>query len=140
MYLKKNKAQISVEYTIILGFVALMTVPLVLIYMQFTSDTNDEIISNQLFQIGQEIIDTSESVYYLGAPSQTVLKVHIPNKVTNSSIINEKTIIFEMRSKTGIIQVSRPSEINLTGSIPNKPGFYDVTIKAKDEEVEISYE
>ena len=65
------KSQVSVEYMIIMGFATLMTIPLLLIYYTYTSDSSDSVATSQALQIARNIVDSSESVYYLGKPSQT---------------------------------------------------------------------
>ena len=76
-----KKSQISVEYMFIIGFVAVITIPLILIYSDFTQESGDEINSVQIRQVSRSIVDAAESVYYLGEPSQTSIKVNIPDNV-----------------------------------------------------------
>ena len=67
----KKEAQISIEYLMIMGFVTVITIPLIIIYFTFTQESGDEIKSTQILQISKKIIDAAESVYYLGEPSQS---------------------------------------------------------------------
>lgn len=124
----------------IIGFVTLITIPLVIIYIDYTALSNEEIASRQLFNVAQKIADASESVYYLGEPSQTTLRVQIPNQVVAGSINLEREILFRMRSRTGISDIVQSADVNMTGSIPSSQGIYTVTIKAEGGKVKISYE
>ena len=67
------KSQVSVEYMFIMGFATLITIPLLVIYYTYSADTSDSVASSQVLQIARNIVDSSESVYYLGKPSQTTL-------------------------------------------------------------------
>ena len=64
----KKEGQISVEYLVIIGFVTVITIPLIIIYYTFTQQSNDEITSSQISQISKKIVDAAESVYYEGSP------------------------------------------------------------------------
>ena len=134
-----SKAQVSVEYIIIMGFVAVISIPLMVIYYDYTTASNEEIISRQIFQVAQKIVDAAESVYYLGEPSQTTLKVHIPNQIAEATIEQGKEVIFKMRTKTGIADIVQVSSVNITGTLPITQGIHYITIKAEEGKVLVSY-
>ncbi|MBL7055210.1 hypothetical protein ISS05_05635 [Candidatus Woesearchaeota archaeon] len=134
-----SKAQISVEYLMILGFSSVIIIPLILIYYDYTATSNDEIISRQINQIAQKVVDAAESVYYLGEPSQTNLKVHIPNQIAEATIEQERTIVFKMKTKAGISDIVQISSVNLTGSLPITQGIHFITVKAEQGKVTLSY-
>ncbi len=134
-----SKSQVSVEYTIIMGFVAVITVPLIIIYFDYTSISNDEIVSRQLMQVAQKIVDSAESIYYLGEPSQTTVKVHIPDNVYNASIELEREVVFRVKTRNGLSDIIQISNVNITGSLPSTQGIHYITIKAKENKVEFSY-
>ena len=137
--IKTPKAQISVEYAIIMGFVAVISIPLVVIYYDYAAASNEEIMSRQLLNIAQKVVDTSESVYFLGEPSQTTLKVHIPNLVSEAIIEQEREIVFKMRTKTGITDIVQVSSVNITGTLPATQGIHYITVKAEGGKVSVSY-
>lgn len=132
------KSQVSVEYLLIIGFVAVITVPLIILYYRYTSDSSDEIIASQLSQIANKIADAAESVYFLGSPSQTTIKVYIPGQIAGASVDN-KEVLFNITTRSGISQIIQVSSVKLTGNLPIERGAYSITIKARDTDVEISY-
>ncbi len=134
-----SKAQVSVEYAMIMGFIVLITIPLIMIYYDNVASSNEEIVSRQVNQISQKIVDAAETVYYLGEPSQTTLKVHIPAGVTEVTIGQKKEIIFRIRATTGISDIVQVSSVNITGSLPSTQGIYRITLKAQENEVLVSY-
>lgn len=132
------KAQVGVEYLMIMGFVSLMVVPLVVIYFTSVQDSGDEINGRQAINIARKVADAAESVYYLGEPSQTTLKVVIPPNV-QSAVINNTEIIFRMKGKNGISDLVQVSSVNLTGSLPSSNGMHTITVKAESGSVLVSY-
>jgi uncharacterized protein (UPF0333 family) len=134
-----SKAQISVEYALIMGFVVVISIPLVMIYYDYTALSNDEIIAGQVNRIAQKIVDTAETVYYLGEPSQTTLKVYIPHGIAAASIEQEKEVVFKLRGKTGISDIVHISSVNITGTLPTTQGIHRITLKAQQNKVLVSY-
>ena len=137
---KGNKsAQVSVEYMFLIGFVTVITIPLIIIYQSFTQESNDEISSTQINEVAKKIVDAAESVYYLGEPSQTTLKVNIPGNIVLADLSSGYEVVFNVRTKTGSSEIVRNSPINITGSLPVNKGTYTITLKAKSKYVEVSY-
>lgn len=145
MGIRKKEAQISIEYMFLIGFATIITIPLILIYQSFIQESNDEIISSQVIQVAKKVIDAAESVYYLGEPSQTTLKVNIPNNVVavdlerGSLETGYYEFIFNISTKSGIVEIVQNSAVNITGSLPINKGTYTITVKAKSGYVNVSY-
>ena len=135
----KKEAQISVEYLVIIGFVTVITIPLIIIYYTFTQESNDEITSSQISQISKKIVDAAESVYYIGEPSQTSLRINMPDNVLSANLSSGKELVFKVRSGTGNADIVQTTSVNISGSLPTKKGTYVVTIKAMPNYVNASY-
>jgi len=132
-----NKSQVSVEYMFVMGFAALMTIPLLLIYYTYTADSADSVASGQAMQIARKIADSAESVYYLGKPSQTTLKLNFPDKIHSTNLSNRE-VVFRMATQAGTTDIVQISPVNLSGSLPTTEGIHIVTIKAEDGYVQIT--
>lgn len=132
-----NKSQVSVEYMFIMGFAALMTIPLLLIYYTYSSDSIDSVATSQALQIARRIVDASESVYYLGKPSQTTLKLNFPDRI-HSTNLSSKEVVLKMKTKNGLTDVVQISSVNMSGSLPITQGIHIITIKAEDNYVQIA--
>ena len=135
----KKEAQISLEYMILIGFVTVITIPLIIIYYTFTQESGDEINSVQILQIAKKIVDAAESVYYLGEPSQTTLRVNIPNNVVGTNLSTGKEVVFRIKTKAGEVDIGQSSSVNISGSLPINKSTYKITVKAKSNYVEVSY-
>lgn len=135
-----SRAQVSVEYTLIMGFVAAISIPLLIIYFNFSEASSEEINGKQLVNIARKVVDSAESVYYLGEPSQTMIKTHIPTSVQEATIENSKVIIFKLKTSKGVSEIVEVSPVNITGSLPITQGSHNIILKAKEDYVEISYD
>ena len=131
------KSQVSVEYMFIMGFATLITIPLLVIYYTYSVDTSDSVASSQVLQIARNIVDSSESVYYLGKPSQTTLKLNFPDNIKSTNLSNRE-VVFKIKSQYGITEIVQVSAVNMNGSLPTSPGIHVVTLLAQDGYVQIS--
>ena len=132
-----KRAQVSVEYMLIMGFAALITIPLLLIYYTYTSDSGDTVAAGQALQIARSIVDSSESVYYLGKPSQTTLKLNFPSSIQSANLSN-KEVLFKIKMQNGVTDIFQVSSVNLSGSLPTTQGIHIITVKAQDGYVQIT--
>ena len=145
MGIGEKKAQVSVEYMFLIGFATLITIPLIIIYQSFIQDSREEIASVQIIEISKKVIDAAESVYYLGEPSQTTLRVNIPHNIVavdlegGSLETGYYEVIFNISTKSGIVEIVQNSAVNITGSLPINKGTYTITVKAKSDHVNVSY-
>ena len=135
----KKEAQMSVEYMVIIGFVTVITIPLIIIYYTFTQESNDEITSSQISQISKKIVDAAESVYYIGEPSQTILRINMPSNVILANLSSGNEVVFKIRSGTGEADIVQTTSVNISGELPTNMGTYIVTIKAMLDYVNVSY-
>ncbi len=139
MNARKKDGQISVEYMMIIGFVTVITIPLIIIYYNFIQESDAEITSTQISQIARKIVDAAESVYYLGEPSQTTLRINIPNGIVSANLSSGKEVVFRVRSGIRESDIVQTTSVNISGSLPAKKGAYAVTIKAMPDYVNASY-
>jgi len=135
----KKEAQISMEYMLLIGFVTVITIPLIIVYFTFTQQSGDEIRSMQVLEISKKIVDAAESVYYLGEPSQTTLRVNIPSNIVDINLSSGKEIIFKIKTGSGIVDIVQSTSVNITGSLPTNKSTYRITMIAKSNYVEVSY-
>lgn len=131
------KSQVSVEYMLVMGFAALLTIPLLLIYHTYSADSTDAVATGQALQISRKIIDASESVYYLGKPSQTTLKLNFPDGI-HSTNVSGKEVVFKIKTQAGVTEVVQVSPVNMSGILPISAGIHILTIKAEDNYVQIT--
>lgn len=125
------------EYMLIIGFATLMTIPLLIIYYTYYSDSSDSVAASQSLQIARKIVDASESVYYLGKPSQTILKLNFPDKIYSTNLSNRE-VVFKIKTQSGIADITQVSSVNISGSLPITQGTHTITVKAEEGYVQIT--
>lgn len=130
-------SQVSVEYLFIIGFATLLTLPLLLIYYTYTSDTSEAVATGQALQIARRIVDASESVYYLGKPSQTTLKLNFPDKIYSTNLSNRE-VVFKIKTINGVTDIVQVASVNMSGNLPKSQGIHIITVKADDGFVQIT--
>ena len=134
MYLK---SQVSVEYMLVMGFAALMTLPLLLIYYTYSADSTEFVATSQAMQIARKVVDSSESVYFLGKPSQTTLKLYFPDGIKSTNL-SSREVVLKVKIRNGIAEIVQVSSVNMSGNLPTTQGIHIVTLKAQDGYVQVS--
>ncbi|GIU69874.1 MAG: hypothetical protein KatS3mg002_1110 [Candidatus Woesearchaeota archaeon] len=66
----KRRSQISMEYILITAFSLLVAMPLVILFFNYSQNYNNELSLSQTNKVMDEILNSAETVYYLGEPSQ----------------------------------------------------------------------
>lgn len=135
--IKKSKAQVAMEYLIIIGFVTIITLPLVIIFQSHSRDTTQEITNTQVYQISKKIADGAETVYYLGEPSKITIKTYFPENIDSISISNNE-IVFFMRKGEKLDEVVIYTPINVSGNISLHQGVHYITVESRGGYVWIS--
>ena len=131
------KAQVSVEYIFIIGFVTIITIPLLVIYYSYSAQSKDIVATTQAMQIARKIVDSAESVYYLGTPSQTTLKLNFPDGILSTNLSNRE-LVFKISTTSGVTDIVEVSSVNISGNLPLTEGIHVVTVKAEDGYVQLT--
>ena len=131
------KSQVSVEYMLVMGFATMMTLPLLLIYYTYTSESSESVAASQALQVARRIVDASESVYYIGSPSQTTLKLNFPDRIYSTNL-SSKELVFKIKTRNGLIDIVQVSAVNMSGSLPTSQGLHVVTVSAQNGYVQVT--
>ncbi|MBW2996245.1 hypothetical protein KY332_03020 [Candidatus Woesearchaeota archaeon] len=131
------RAQVSMEYLIIVGFVAAITIPLILIFTSHSTEMDEQVISNQVDNIASKIVDSAESVYYLGESSKVTFRVYIPKKI-NSITIGNNEVVFYVSKLVGVDEVVKYCPVPINGSLSTTAGIYDIVVESKGDYVWVS--
>ena len=132
-----RKAQISMEYLIIVGFVAAITIPLIIIFTTHSTEINEHIISNQADTIASRVVDSAKSVYYLGESSRVTFRVYMPKKVTGITIGNNE-VVFYIKKLNGIDEIVKYCPVPINGTISYTTGIHDIVVESKGDYVWVS--
>ncbi|MBW2964810.1 hypothetical protein KY363_05090 [Candidatus Woesearchaeota archaeon] len=131
-----RRAQVSMEYLVIVGFVVVIVIPMVLIFYTYSDRTEDQVITNQINKIGLKIGDASEAVYYLGEPSRTRIRAYFPKNINNVTIGNNE-ITFIVHTKDGDDHIVIYTAVPVSGSLDTHAGYHNINVKSMGDYVEI---
>ena len=92
---RKKRAQVSMEYMVMVGFTLFMIIPIMLIYGSERQSITNQVSYSQAKQVATKIVDSAEKVYYLGKPSQTTIRVYIPQNIDSALV----TVIFGSKGR-----------------------------------------
>lgn len=115
----KGRAQSSLEYLLIVALTFVIIIPTTFLFYNYSRESSQEIIDAQISKIGRSLIDTSESIFYSGLGSKTVLQVNVPDKVTSALIIDGREVVFNVTSDFGVSEIVFFSPVNLTTTATN---------------------
>lgn len=132
-----KNGQVSMEYLLIVGFILLITIPMVFIFMLYSSESQYTLESNQIDQVAKQVADAADSVFYLGEPSQTTIKVYIPTMI-EEAILDGREVIFKIKKENKTSDIVAISAVNMTGFLPTTKGVHFITIKAIPNAVNIT--
>ncbi len=129
-----RKGQVAMEYVMIVGFATLIAIPLFLIFNFYTLETRDEVILSQADSIATKIVDSAESVYYIGEPSKITLKIYMPVGVENITI-QDGYVVLRASTKGLSTDIVKSSDVNITGTLNIVPGMKNINIEARGDYV-----
>lgn len=126
-----KRGQVSIEFMAIIGFVTFIAMAMLIISQFYQRGVSTQVETNQVDHLARKLIDSAESVYYLGEPSKTTIEANMPNHV-ESITIGSNDITFRMKAAGGkTSDITYQSDVNLTGSITKTPGLKKISVEAK---------
>lgn len=115
----KNKAQVSLEYMVILGITLAILVAVLLVVNNMLNSSTQQIGASSTYSAMESVREGADFIYVTGHPSKIQKSVYIPDGVQTK--IKERLILFQFsvsgagqNSHTDIYAVSKG---NLTGQI-----------------------
>src|SRR3989338_10191933 len=132
-----KRGQASIEYLIVAGFVFIVLTILFIVYHEYSQSSRTQLVYNQVDLIGRKIASASEEVFFLGEPTRVRLKIYMPEKISQIDI-SGKSVVFYVKTTSGISQIEIPVSVNVTGTISRTQGVKYLKIAAQENNVLIS--
>ena len=132
-----KRGQIAMEYLLLMGFILFSVIGLLGISFSYMGNIRDSIIMSQTTSFAEQIIMTSEKVFYEGEPSKATITVYMPEEVRNIEII-EDSLWIDLESSSGISRRAYPSNVPIEGTINPVSGSRKIQIVAQENYVNIS--
>jgi len=136
-FLMQAKAQVSMEFLMVVGVTFLLTIPLVILFLKESQSAGELVTTSQAAQIARRIVNSAESVHAFGEPATTVLRVYMPPGV-NSTVIQGNELVLVVSSSGNFVSIEEPTSMNLSGSISVHPGIHNIRVTAIGNYVNIS--
>jgi hypothetical protein len=132
-----KKAQIGIEYIILISFLAFALIVILGIALFYSGNIKDRMKMNQISSFSGKIISNSEEVFYAGSPSKSTISAYLPEGVKEIKIY-DKNIFFSIQTNSGINNISFSSKVNLSGTLSASMGVKNIQILAEQDKVIIS--
>ncbi len=127
-----KKAQISVEYLIIISFVVLLLLTTLGLGLFYSAEIKDKIKFSQLERFAKKITTSAESVFYSGETSKLTFTAYLPEGIQSIQIMDaEKIILFNVSTQSGATIIAYSSNVPISGAISPSPGLKRVVVVAE---------
>jgi len=121
--MNSKKSQAAMEYMMIVGFILLILTPIIYLVYDYSNKYSMDIAVAQAHDIGQRLVDSSESIYYFGKPSRVTLELNMPSNIANMTIFSQDkstgcSMCSELRfsfEDAGQTVIAIPSVVELRG-------------------------
>lgn len=141
MVLFNKKAQSSMEFLILTGFLTFVIIGILAIGYFYSGTINDRIKSSQVESFANKITSTSETVFYAGEPSRATISAHLPDGVEEIEFIDNAIVItYYLTSGQNKISFSSnvPTVENTDSPITSTSGIKSIVIAANSTHAVIS--
>lgn len=133
----KRRGQISIEYLVVVGFVAFLVIGVLGVAVFYSSQLKDGIKFYQLENYAEKIISGSESVFYAGQPSRVTITAYLPAGVQSVEIIDDY-IVVSISTANGLAKSAYKSNVPISGTFSSNEGVKRLSIIALESGVSIN--
>jgi uncharacterized protein (UPF0333 family) len=137
----KKRAQSSMEFLILMGFLTFVIIGILGIGYFYSSTINDRIKSGQVESFANKITSTSETVFYAGEPSKATISAYLPEGIEEVEFI-DNTIVITYYLTTGKNKIAFSSSVpiseNPASQISSNSGIKNIVIVANSTHSVIS--
>jgi uncharacterized protein (UPF0333 family) len=123
--------------------VAIAIFSLVWFYVNITTTQTDTDLGISYARVAvDKIKQAADLVYTYGPPAKTNINIYIPKNVVAISFNSSNSlseIIFKIRTGNGVSDIFAVSIANITGNLPTKEGYYEISIESFEGFVNVSY-
>jgi uncharacterized protein (UPF0333 family) len=136
-----KKAQISVEYLVVVGFVTLAVITILGVGMVYSQSIKDQIKVSQMENFANKVISTSEEVFYPGSPSKATITAYLPEGIKSIVVSEENmkySLVISLETSSGTIVRAFPSNVPISiSNVDTNPGVKNFEINATEADAVI---
>lgn len=134
------KTQAATEYIMVVGFVIVILIPGIYLYVKYSSESQDSIVNAKIDAISNEIVKATDLVYSYGDGSQTTVSVDLPENVVMINFQGREVIFTVINSKGSESEIAKIANVELIGEITLVPGTKKITVKSLGNAVSVYVE
>lgn len=113
-----KKAQASFEYIIVFSIGFLILLPTIYFFYSYAIESGEQVASNDIAIIGNDIINAAESAFYMGKDSRITIEETFPDGIRNITIHqdwanNFNQLVFEFDDGTHMVYYC---DVNINGT------------------------
>lgn len=123
------KAQIAVEYLIIVGVALMILLPMSLYLNQSLMGYRDDTKLSKAWNTVKKLGQNADWVHSQGPPAKVTVEIYVPEDVEEVSLDN-KMILYRVRTSAGISDVFYDTVPDLNGSLPMGSQYYFISVTA----------
>ena len=116
VFKQKSRAQVSIEYLIIIGLSFAILIPAGYFFYNYSKTSNEASIRSQITQIGTAITTNAESVYGLADGSLVTLDLRYPNNIRDVYILDNQELVIKYELSSGTNEAVFFTQVNITGN------------------------
>lgn len=131
------KAQISLEYLLIVGFAFILLTPAIILFYTQQGSIEAEVSGAQAQKVMDELIASIDTVYLLGPPTKQTLTLRFPSGIQTTNI-EANEIVFFIQGAGDPYELVGTAATNITGTISTHRGVHVLTITALENSVNIT--
>lgn len=132
-----QKAQVGVEYMIIVGFVTFAIMSILVLAMFYSGQVKDKVKLNQVESFANQLLNSAESVFFAGEPSKTTISLYLPDGVKEINITSNYLVI-SVTTSSGENKRAYESKVPIQGTISTGEGIKKLTLEATNNYLLIS--
>ncbi|OIO65406.1 hypothetical protein COY28_01045 [Candidatus Woesearchaeota archaeon CG_4_10_14_0_2_um_filter_57_5] len=125
-----KRGQVSMEYLFVAGLAFILVLPLTMVTVWESRNINTDVAITQTDRIGEELINSVQTVYYHGYPSTRTIRLYFPQYLSDITF-DEHRIVFTITATGHDLIVIREAVTNLTGSLSSTAGIHTITLSAQ---------
>ncbi|HDP74197.1 MAG TPA: hypothetical protein ENN46_04575 [Candidatus Woesearchaeota archaeon] len=122
-----KRSQVSIEYVITVGFAVLLVIPLLIFYLNTTSQTRDAILESHAVSVVNKICNEAEKIFSQGSGSKVSFDFTLPREVTSVAFHGRNYVAYVSFS-FGDSFVNRVCAVELTHEKFISRGYNQVTL------------
>ncbi|MBS3143269.1 hypothetical protein J4446_00105 [Candidatus Woesearchaeota archaeon] len=131
------KSQAATEYLVIVGFVIVVLVPAIYLYVTYSNESQDSVTSAKVDAIANEINKEVDRVYSYGEGSQTTIDANFPKNVVSVEFRGNEIIFTTLNSKGKESEIVKVANAMVDGSVNVIPGTKKLTIRSFGDVISI---